>query len=130
VVADLSGAFVDSPIVGLGLRQSPRYLEETPSPPPVVEAHNTVIHAAVEGGVMAALSVMLLPVGIVMLWMASRQQYSGSHDQLLIDWSGATLIAIYVASQLTPALYEHTFYFLLAFLASFAWDGRSAAFNA
>jgi O-antigen ligase len=121
VVRDLTRAFVDSPILGLGLRQSAEYLNETPAPPPVVEVHNVVVHAAVEGGIAAGLALLLLPLGIVMLWMAACERHTNPSDRLLINWAGATLIAIYVAGQLTPALYEHSFYFLLAFLASFGW---------
>jgi O-antigen ligase len=124
VVRDLGGAFVDSPFIGLGVRQSPRYLSETPAPPPVVEIHNPVMHAAVEGGIGAALALVLLPVGILLLWIAARASHLVTTDRMLIDWAGASLLAIYLAAQLTPALYEHTFYLLLAFLASFAAGDR------
>ena len=38
----------------------------------------------------------------------------------LTNHKSALLGVIYFAAQLTPAIYEHTFYFLLGFLASMA----------
>jgi O-antigen ligase len=120
VVQEMTAEFVDSPIVGLGLRQSAQYMSETPAPPPVVEVHNIVMHAAVEGGAVAALALILLPLAIVLLWIAARRATADRASQVLVNWLGASLIAIYIAAQLTPALYEHTFYLLIAALASFA----------
>jgi len=116
VVEQLTEEFIESPIVGLGLRQSEPYLSETPSPPLVLEIHNVVMHAAVEGGAVAALAIALMPIAIVLLWRAAWALQPGS--RWLVNWLGAALTAIYVAAQLTPALFEHSFYLLIAALAS------------
>jgi O-antigen ligase len=125
VVEDLTREFVESPIVGLGIQQSEKYLAELPSPPLVIQVHNVVMHAAVEGGIVAALALALLPLAIILLWVAGVHVRRDLASRLLVHWAGASLIAIYLAAQLTPALFEHTFYLLIAALASFAWPDRS-----
>jgi len=116
VVEQLTEEFIESPVVGLGLRQSEAYLSESPSPPLVLEIHNVVMHAAIEGGAVAALAIALLPIGIVLLWRAAWMLQPDA--RWIVNWLGASLTAIYVAAQLTPALFEHSFYLLIAALAS------------
>jgi O-antigen ligase len=118
VVEQLTKEFIQSPVVGLGLRQSERYLDETPSPPLVLEIHNVVMHAAIEGGAVAALAIALMPIGIVLLWRAAWTLQSDA--RWIVNWLGASLTAIYIAAQLTPAFFEHSFYLLIAALASLA----------
>jgi hypothetical protein len=63
-----------------------------------------------------------MPIAIGVLWAAAAKRNSESmrHSRLLLSWEGSSLISIYLAAQLTPTLYEHTFYLLLAALASTA----------
>ena len=122
VIYDLARSIEESPLVGLGVAQSPRYLTEHQSSARVVIVHNIIMHAAVEGGVLAGLAIALMPIAIGVLWAAAAKRNSESmrHSRLLLSWEGSSLISIYLAAQLTPTLYEHTFYLLLAALASTA----------
>jgi hypothetical protein len=65
------------------------------------------------------------------LWAAAAKRNSESmrHSRLLLSWEGSSLISIYVAAQLTPTLSEHTFYLLLAALASAAPRLSSSAWR-
>ena len=118
VVQDLSRAIEDSRGFGIGLGQSERYLREHHSTAPVVNVHNVVMHATVEGGLVAGASVLLLPLAMVRLAVSAARNAGGDHrKRFLVHWCAASLLAIYVGSQLTPTLYEHSFFLLLAALA-------------
>jgi hypothetical protein len=118
VLRALSGAVVESPLVGLGIGQSAEYVDRLPAPPPVVNVHNVIVHAAVEGGIAAAAALALLPIAFLLLWRHGTTSSAGT-DRVRLNWAFASLLAIYAAAQLTPTLYEHTFYFLIGCLASF-----------
>jgi O-Antigen ligase len=120
VIYELANSIEQSPLVGLGVAQSPTYLTEHQSSAKVVSVHNIIMHAAVEGGVLAGLAVALMPIAIAVLLVAAARAESTAvrFSRLLLSWEGASLAAIYLAAQLTPTLYEHTFYLLLAALAS------------
>src|SRR5262249_7059148 len=117
-VKELSVEISDSPFVGLGLGQSPAFMSALPVPPLVVNAHNVILHAAVEGGICGALALAMLPLGFIVLFKAGRRLRPRVEERLILNWTFASLMAIYVAAQLTPSLYEHTFYFLIGVLAS------------
>lgn len=117
VVSALGRSFLESPFVGVGLGQSPQFVDQLPVQPAVVNIHNIVMHGAVEGGVFAGLAVLLQPVGILLLWKSGRRN---RESKALADWSVATLLSVFVAAQLTPTLYEHTYYFLIGLLAAIA----------
>ncbi len=128
-VSDLSGAIEASNGMGIGLGQSASYLLEHHSTAPVVNVHNIVMHAAVEGGVIAAVCLILLPIAIVVLWIAAARLYPDPSRDLLLNWEVATLGAIYIGAQLTPTLFEHTFYVMLAALAASAVRVGAPAFR-
>jgi O-antigen ligase len=121
VVQDLSGAIDESRGLGIGLGQSERYLRERHSTARVVNVHNVVMHAAVEGGLLAGASVLLLPLAIVALAVAAARNAGKDHRRrFLVNWSAASLLGIYIGSQLTPTLYEHSFFLLVAALGAAA----------
>jgi len=121
VVQDLSRAIDDSRGFGIGLGQSERYLLEHHSTAPVVNVHNVVMHATVEGGFLAGASMLLLPLAIFALAAAAARRTGSDHRQrFLVHWCAASLLAIYVGSQLTPTLYEHSFFLLVAALGAAA----------
>jgi len=123
VVRDLSWAFDESRGLGIGLGQSERYLREHHSTSPIVLVHNVVLHAAVEGGILAGASVLLFPLAMVALAVRATKNAAGDRwKQFLVNWCAVTLLAIYVGSQLTPTLYEHSFFLLVAALGAAAWS--------
>jgi O-antigen ligase len=124
VVQAAVGAIAESPFIGVGIGQSPDYFEQLPVPPVVVNAHNLILHASMEGGLLAGAALCLLPIGIFALWLDGRRRVTGD-DRVSLNWAFATLAAVYAAAQLTPSLFEHTFFFLVAFLAAVA-AGRRA----
>lgn len=113
-----------SPLVGVGTGQSPNYFSQLPVPPVVVNAHNLILHASMEGGFFAGVALFLLPLGILALWMQGLRRVD-TFDRVRLHWAFATLTAVYVAAQLTPTLFEHSFFFLIAFLAATATGTRS-----
>ncbi len=121
VIHDLAGSIEESPLVGLGVAQSARYLTLHQSSAKVVNVHNVIMHAAVEGGALAGLAIALIPIAIGVLWVAAaRNAAPGVPSRLFLNWAGSSLVAIYFAAQLTPTLYEHTFYLIVAALAASA----------
>jgi O-antigen ligase len=118
VAFDVGELVAESPLVGVGAAQSAARLERLPVPPDIVNVHNILLHAAMEGGIGAALALALLPAGLLLLWIAGARAVQEPAGRTLLNWAFACLLAIYVGAQLTPTLYEHTFYFLMAFLAS------------
>jgi O-antigen ligase len=126
-VKDLAGAIEQSGGLGIGVGQSEAYLRNQHSTAPVVTIHNVVLHAAVEGGVLAAASIMLIPVAIVVLWRAALRRVRSPEESFLLNWQVATLLAIYAGAQLTPSLYEHSFYAIIPALAATAVDVRETA---
>jgi hypothetical protein len=121
VIHDLAGSIEESPLVGVGVAQSERYLRFHQSSAKVVNVHNVIMHAAVEGGALAGLAIALIPIAIGVLWVAAaRDTGPGLHSRLFLNWAGSSLVAVYFAAQLTPTLYEHTFYVLVAALAASA----------
>jgi O-antigen ligase len=127
-VRELVPAIEESRAFGIGLGQSEHYLRVKHSPALVVNIHNVVLHAAVEGGILAAAGVLMLPMAIGVLWRAAATIRRDPLGRFLLHWQVATLVAIFIGAQLTPTLYEHTFYVLLAALASSATPaGPSAA---
>jgi len=100
--------------VGIGAQQSESYLPGRLVEGKVAAVHNVVLHAAIEGGLLAGLVWLLLPAVIVRMWQDARIVRRD-----LADWALASLLAIYVAGQFTPTLFEHVFYFLLGMLAAF-----------
>jgi len=120
VVRELIPAIEQTRGVGIGLGQSEAYLREQHSPAVVVAIHNVVLHAAVEGGMLAAAGVLMLPVAIFALWRAASHRVQGPADRFTLNWEVATLIATFIGAQLTPTLYEHTFYVLLGALSATA----------
>lgn len=117
-------AITASPLVGVGTGQSPNYFSQLPVPPVVVNAHNLILHASMEGGFFAGVALFLLPLGILALWMQGLHR-ADSFDRVQLHWAFATLAAVYAAAQLTPTLFEHSFFFLIAFLAATATGTRS-----
>lgn len=120
VVRELTGAIEESGGLGIGLAQSERYLREHHSTAPVVAIHNIVLHAAVEGGIIAAAAMLLLPLAIFGLWRTAALRPARGWLAFLVCWEAAVLVAVYAGSQLTPSLYEHTFYAIFAALAASA----------
>jgi O-antigen ligase len=118
VVQDLIGAVEESDAIGIGPGQSESYLRRHRSSSPVVNIHNVILHATVEGGALAGASLVMMPIGIAALWLAAWRRHADPVHRFITNWTVTTLAAIYIAAQLTPALYEHTFYVLLAALAS------------
>src|SRR5262249_7764349 len=91
---DLAGSEEDSRGAGIGVGASENYLRDHHSTAQVVSIHNVVIHAAVEGGILAAASILMIPIGIAVLWRAA----SGTRDStraFLRDWQMSSLMAIY-----------------------------------
>jgi O-Antigen ligase len=117
VVYAAMDAISASPIVGVGTGQAPRYFADLPVPPVVVTAHNILLHAAMEGGLLAAVALGLIPLGIIMLWYRGLTT-APQAERPALNWAFSTLMAVYIAAQLTPTLFEHSFYFLIAFLAA------------
>ena len=120
VIRELTGAIEESGGIGIGAAQSERYLREHHSTAPVVTIHNIVLHAAVEGGLIAASAMLLLPLSIAALWRAAAREPVRGWPAFLVSWETSVLLAVYAGSQLTPSLYEHTFYAIVAALAASA----------
>jgi hypothetical protein len=123
-VRELAPALADSGAIGIGFGRSEGYLRDRHSPASVVNIHNVVLHAAVEGGVLASIGVLMLPLAICVLWRSATPMARAPSDRFVLYWLVSTLLAIFVGAQLTPTLYEHTFYALLAALASCAADAN------
>jgi O-antigen ligase len=126
VVRDLASAIEQSNGLGIGVGQSEAYLRDHHSTAAVVNVHNIVLHAAVEGGLLAAVCILLLPLSILALWRSALRSAHTPAKLLLVNWEVSTLLAVYVGAQLTPTLYEHTFYVVLAALAAAAFQTRDA----
>lgn len=114
-----------SPLIGTGTGQAPLVFSEQPVPPVVVTVHNIILHATMEGGLLAGAGLALLPVGVLLLWRQAVK-IGQTVERFHVNWSLATLTSLYLAAQLTPTLFEHLFYFLVAFLASIATAGAVA----
>jgi hypothetical protein len=126
VVHELAPAFERSAALGIGVGQSENVLREAHSPAVVVLVHNLIMHAAVEGGLLAALGLMMLPIGMIVLWRAALRQSCNRAERLLSNWEFSTLLAIYLGAQLTPTLFEQLFYVMLGALAAGAAGSRGA----
>lgn len=119
VVRDLIGSLEDTGGVGVGIGASERYLQEHHSTSLVVAIHNVVMHAGVEGGILAAIAIAMIPIALAVLWRSASDRTGGSSlRQFVLDWAVSSLAAIFISAQLTPTLFEHTFYLLAAALAS------------
>ena len=114
-----------SPLVGVGTGQAPNYFNQLPVPPVVVNAHNLLLHAAMEAGFFAAMALWLMPFGILALWLQGLRRVPQGAERVRLHWAFATLTAVYAAAQLTPTLFEHSFFFLIAFLAATVAATRS-----
>ena len=80
--------------LGIGLAQSERYLREHHSTAPVVAIHNVVLHAAVEGGIIAAAAMLLLPLAIIGRWRVAARLPSRGWPAFLVSWEVAVLFAV------------------------------------
>jgi O-antigen ligase len=120
VIRELTSAIEESGGLGIGVMQSARYLREHHSTAPVVTIHNVVLHAAVEGGVIAGVAILLLPLAIIALWRAAARLAARGWPAFLVSWETAVLLAACAGAQLAPSLYEHTFYAIFAALAASA----------
>jgi O-antigen ligase len=108
-----------SPLLGVGINESHRYLPERLVVGNIASVHNVIMHAAVEIGVIAAAALLALPIAATALWRRARAMSADDPERRrLADWSFISFTALYVGVQFTPAMYEHVAYFLLAFLAS------------
>jgi O-antigen ligase len=127
VVRRLASTVDASPLVGIGMGHSGRYLPKAFVEGRVDAIHNAVLHAGVEGGALAAASLVVLPIGFVVLWRRARRANPDDADRLMADALFASLIGIFVGAQFTPTIYEHVFYYGIALLASLSVPRSSVA---
>jgi O-antigen ligase len=127
VVWRLYPRIAESPLVGIGLNESPKHLPAHLVRSAVPSVHNIVLHAAVESGVPAALAWIALPFVVFLLWRRARFDTRDDPSiRKFADWAFIGFTASYVGLQFTPAMYEHVNYFLIAILASLVGDPRKA----
>jgi O-antigen ligase len=120
VVRYMSEPFLENPIIGIGLNQSPQYLPLSLVQGRVDAVHNVVLHNAVEAGLLAGFAWFLLPFVTLALWWRVRALRPAPESRRHADWLLCTLTGIYAAGQFTPALYEHVIFLLLGALAALA----------
>jgi hypothetical protein len=125
VVDRLLPLAAESPLVGIGLNESPKHLPRRLVASSVPQIHNPPLHAAVEVGVPGAFGLVALPIAVFLLWRRARLVTADDLGlQRIADWAFVSFTSIYVGVQFTPAMYEHVSYFVIAVLASMVDDPR------
>lgn len=115
----------ESPLVGIGLNESHRYLPRRLVDSNVASVHNVPLHAAIEVGVPGAFGLIALPGAVFLLWRRARRLTADDLGlQRIVDWAFVSFTSIYVGVQFTPAMYEHVSYFVIAILAALVDDPR------
>lgn len=110
--------FSEQPLLGVGLNHSELHIPLALVQGSVDAVHNIVLNAMVEGGIVAGLAMLLLPVACLRSWGGSAAWRPRARRTRTSDWAVASLLGVFAGAQFTPAIYEHVFYLLLALLAA------------
>jgi O-antigen ligase len=106
---------VENPLIGIGFNNSKYFLPVELVEGRVGAIHNLLLSNLVENGLLAFLALVVLPLLLLAIYR-QVQRRGDPVDRYLGMWAISSFLGIYIGAQLTPNMFDHTFWFLMAYL--------------